>query len=62
MLVVIFNKGEKMRRIYNKVNTNYLMKMHEKIGKIILDYLPKEKHRALLELLEIERELTLREE
>ena len=51
-----------MKRIYDKVKTNYLLKMHEKIGKIIFDYLPKEKHRALLELLEIERELTLREE
>jgi len=51
-----------MKRIYEKCNTNYLLKMHEKIEKIILDYLPKAKYRGLFELLEIERELTLREE
>jgi len=51
-----------MRRIYEKVDNDYLLKIHEETIKAILDYLPKSKYRGFFELLEIERELTLREE
>lgn len=51
-----------MKRIYKKVDTNYLLKMHKKESDEILEYLPKTKRGLLFELLEIERELTQREE
>ena len=50
-----------MKRIYEKVTTEFLSKKHNEIVDYILKELPKSKHRCFYELLEIERELSLRE-
>ena len=60
---IVIERRTKMKRIYEKVDTSKLLKCEQEIISVFLkDYLPKSKHRALFELLEIERELTYREE
>jgi len=52
-----------MDRNYEHCADTLLLKKQKEITNFLLKhYIPKSKHRAFFELLEIERELTLREE